>query len=85
LEIEANPSLALRPNAKVVVVGYADPREPKASSLAARRELVKQFLGEKGIDASRISTRVGEASKETGSEKQNRRIEVVFVPEGETY
>ena len=29
-----------------------------------------------------ISTRVGEASKETGSEKQNRRIEVVFVPEG---
>ena len=54
LEIEANPSLALRPNAKVVVVGYADTREPKASSLAARRaELVTHFLGEKGVDASR--------------------------------
>ena len=74
------------PNAKVVVVGYADPKEPKAPSLAARRaELVKQFLGEKGIDASRISTRVGEASKEPGSERQNRRIEVVFVPEGATF
>jgi outer membrane protein OmpA-like peptidoglycan-associated protein len=74
------------PNAKVVVVGYADPKEPKATTLAARRaELVKQFLGEKGIDASRVSTRVGEASKETGSEKQNRRIEAMFVPEGATY
>jgi outer membrane protein OmpA-like peptidoglycan-associated protein len=73
------------PNAKVVVVGYADPREPHASALAAKRaELVKQFLGEKGIDASRISTRVGEASKEA-SPKDNRRIETIFVPEGATY
>ena len=73
------------PNAKVVVVGYADPKEPRASALAAKRaELVKQFLGEKGIDASRISTRVGEASKEA-SAKENRRIEVIFVPEGATY
>jgi outer membrane protein OmpA-like peptidoglycan-associated protein len=74
------------PNAKLVVIGYADPREPKASALAARRaELVKQFLGEKGIDASRISTRVGQASTEKGSEKENRRIETIFVPEGATY
>jgi outer membrane protein OmpA-like peptidoglycan-associated protein len=73
------------PNAKAVVVGYADPKEPRASALAAKRaELVKQFLGEKGIDASRISTRVGEASKEA-SAKENRRIEVIFVPEGATY
>ncbi|MCU1240629.1 MAG: hypothetical protein JWO71_1355 [Candidatus Acidoferrum typicum] len=73
------------PNAKVVVVGYADPKEPRASTLAAKRaELVKQFLGEKGIDASRISTRVGEPSKEA-SAKENRRIEVIFVPEGATY
>jgi outer membrane protein OmpA-like peptidoglycan-associated protein len=73
------------PNAKVVVVGYADPKEPRASALAAKRaELVKQFLGEKGIDASRISTRVGEPSKEA-SAKENRRIEVIFVPEGATY
>jgi len=73
------------PNAKVVVVGYADPKEPRASALAARRaELVKQFLGEKGIDASRISTRVGQPSKDA-SPKENRRIEVIFVPEGATY
>jgi outer membrane protein OmpA-like peptidoglycan-associated protein len=73
------------PNAKAVVIGYADPKEPRAASLAAKRaELVKQFLGEKGIDASRISTRVGEPNKEA-SAKENRRIEVVFVPEGATY
>jgi outer membrane protein OmpA-like peptidoglycan-associated protein len=73
------------PNAKVVVVGYADPKEPRAPALAAKRaELVKAFLGEKGIDASRISTRVGESSKEA-SAKENRRIEAIFVPEGATY
>jgi outer membrane protein OmpA-like peptidoglycan-associated protein len=73
------------PNAKVVVVGYADPKEPRASTLAAKRaELVRQFLGEKGIDASRISTRVGEPSKEA-SAKENRRIEAIFVPDGATY
>lgn len=73
------------PNAKLLVVGYADPKEPRSSSLAAKRaELVKQFLGEKGIDASRISTRVGEPSKDA-SPKENRRIETIFVPEGATY
>jgi len=73
------------PNAKVVVIGYADPKEPRASALAAKRaELVRQFLGEKDIDASRISTRVGEPGKEA-SAKENRRIEVIFVPEGATY
>jgi len=74
------------PNAKLVILGYADPKEPKAPALAARRaELAKQFLGEKGIDASRISTRTGEASPEKGSEKENRRVEMVFVPEGANY
>jgi len=74
------------PNAKLVIIGYADPKEPKPSTLAARRaEQAKQFLGEKGIDASRITTRTGEPSKEKGSEKENRRIEMVFVPEGATY
>jgi len=74
------------PNARLVILGYADPKEPKASALAARRaELAKQFLGEKGIDASRISTRTGEASQEKGSEKENRRVEMVFVPEGANF
>jgi hypothetical protein len=74
------------PTAKVVIVGFADPKEPKVAKLAqSRADLAKAYLGEKGIDASRISTRAGEASKEKGTEKENRRVEFVFVPEGATY
>jgi outer membrane protein OmpA-like peptidoglycan-associated protein len=74
------------PNAKVVIVGYADPKEPKAAKLAQdRADLAKKYLGEKGIDASRVSTRVGTASTEEGSENANRRVDFVFVPEGATY
>jgi hypothetical protein len=74
------------PNAKVVIVGYADPKEPKAAKLAQdRADLAKKYLGEKGIDASRVSTRAGTASTEKGSENANRRVDFVFVPEGATY
>lgn len=74
------------PNAKVVIVGYADPKEPRAARLAqSRADLAKAYLGEKGIDASRISTRTGEGSREKGAEKANRRVEFIFVPEGATY
>ena len=74
------------PNAKLVIVGFADPKEPKSAKLAASRaDLAKAYLGEKGIDASRISTRTGEASKEKGAEKDNRRVDFVVVPEGATY
>ena len=74
------------PNAKLVITGYADPHEPRAAKLAdTRAELARKFQGEKGIDASRISTRTGTASKEKGAEKENRRVEFIFVPEGATY
>jgi len=74
------------PNAKLVIVGYADGKEPKAAKLAEQRaELAKKYIVEKGIDASRISTRTGTASTEKGSEKDNRRVEFVLVPEGATY
>jgi len=74
------------PNAKVVIVGYADPKEPRSAKLAqTRADGAKKYLGEKGIDASRISTRVGTASTEKGSEKNNRRVDFIFVPEGATY
>jgi len=74
------------PNAKLVIVGYADPSEPKAAKLAQlRADLARKYLGEKDIDASRISTRAGAASKDKGMEKANRRIDTVFVPEGATY
>jgi outer membrane protein OmpA-like peptidoglycan-associated protein len=74
------------PNAKLVITGYADAREPRAAKLAdTRADLARKFLGEKGIDASRITTRTGTASKEKGAEKENRRVEFIFVPEGATY
>jgi outer membrane protein OmpA-like peptidoglycan-associated protein len=74
------------PSAKVVIVGFADPKEPKAAKLAQERaELAKKYLGEKDIDASRVSTRTGSASTEKGSEKDNRRVDFIFVPEGATY
>jgi hypothetical protein len=74
------------PNAKVVIVGYADPKEPKAAKLAqSRADLAKAYLGEKGIDASRSTTRTGQASTEKGAEKENRRVEFIFVPDGATY
>jgi outer membrane protein OmpA-like peptidoglycan-associated protein len=74
------------PTAKLVIVGYADPKEPSAAKLAAARaDGAKKYLGEKGIDATRISTRVGEASKEKGQEKANRHVDFVIVPEGATY
>src|SRR5208337_2686564 len=78
--------LKSEPNAKVVIVGYADAKEPNAKKLAqTRADGAKKYLGEKGIDASRISTRVGTASTEKGMEKANRRVDFVFVPEGANY
>jgi len=74
------------PSAKLVIVGYADAKEPKAAKLAqTRADLAKKYIVEKGVDASRISTRAGEASKEKGQEKANRRVDFVIVPEGATY
>jgi outer membrane protein OmpA-like peptidoglycan-associated protein len=74
------------PNAKLVVTGYADSHEPRAAKLAdTRADLARKYLGEKGIDASRVATRTGTASKEKGAEKENRRVDFVFVPEGATY
>jgi len=74
------------PNAKLVVVGFADKKETKAEKLALlRADLARKYLGEKGIDASRVTTRTGAASTEKGMEKENRHIDAVFVPEGATY
>jgi outer membrane protein OmpA-like peptidoglycan-associated protein len=74
------------PNAKLVITGYADSHEPRAAKLAdTRADLSRKYLGEKGIDASRVTTRTGTASKEKGAEKDNRRVDFVFVPEGATY
>jgi outer membrane protein OmpA-like peptidoglycan-associated protein len=73
------------PKAKVVLVGYSDPKEPRASKLAtARADSCMKYLGNsKGIDASRIEVR--SAAGEPGGGKDNRRADIVIVPDGATY
>ena len=73
------------PKAKVVLVGFADPKEPGSAKLASRRadEAKKYLAGKQGIDGSRVDVRssVGTA----GAGKENRRVDVVLVPDGATY
>jgi outer membrane protein OmpA-like peptidoglycan-associated protein len=72
------------PKATIVIVGFADPKEPRPAKLGALRATnAVKYLGEKGIDASRITTRAG--AGQTGAGKENRRIDVIWVPEGATY
>ncbi len=72
------------PHASAVIVGYSDPKEMHADKLATlRAQNAVKYLGEKGIDASRITTRAGTGTKDAG--KENRRIDVIWVPEGATY
>jgi outer membrane protein OmpA-like peptidoglycan-associated protein len=72
------------PHASAVIVGYADPKEMHPDKLAVlRAQNAVKYLGEKGIDASRITTRGGTGT--TGGGKENRRIDVIWVPEGATY
>jgi outer membrane protein OmpA-like peptidoglycan-associated protein len=73
------------PKAKVMLVGFADAKEPGADKLAERRagECKKYLGGKAGIDASRVDTR---SSTGTDAEaKQNRRVDVVLVPDGASY
>lgn len=72
------------PKSTLVIVGYADPKEPRAAKLGqSRADNAKKFLGEKGIDASRIQTRTGAGQK--GAGKENLRIDIILVPEGANY
>lgn len=70
------------PKAKIVLVGYADPKERRSQKLAAQRaDSAKKFLGEKkSVDASRVDVRT-----DTSTGKQGRRVEIILVPEGATY
>ena len=70
--------------ATIVIVGYADPKERRADQLASTRaDNAAQYLGSKGVDRSRIVTRTG--AGQAGAGQQNRRVDVIGVPEGATY
>ena len=72
------------PRATVVIVGYADPKEPRSTKLAQQRgDNAMKYLTGKGVDASRISVRT--AGGQAGAGKQNQRIDIIWVPQGATY
>src|ERR1700751_3578378 len=73
------------PKAKVVLVGFADPKEPGSAKLASRRadEAKKYLAGKQGIDGSRVDVRWSTGTAGAGTE--NRRVDVVLVPDGATY
>ena len=73
------------PKAKVVLVGFADPKEPGSAKLASRRadEAKKYLAGKQGIDGSRVDVRSSTGT--AGAGKENRRVDVVSVPDGATY
>jgi outer membrane protein OmpA-like peptidoglycan-associated protein len=80
------------PRARVIVVGHADSGERFPDVIARQRaEAVKDYLvRERGIEESRITTRSAGATRplDTGTDAaaraRNRRVEVIFVPEGAT-
>jgi outer membrane protein OmpA-like peptidoglycan-associated protein len=67
---------------KIVVVGYAEPKERGAQKLATERaESAKKYLNEKkSVDTSRVEVRTN-----TEAGKEGRRVEIILVPDGATY
>jgi hypothetical protein len=80
------------PRSRVVVVGHADKGERNANVVARRRaEAVKSYLvKERGIEEARVTAREVGATRplDTGTSAmaraKNRRVDVIFVPEGAT-
>jgi outer membrane protein OmpA-like peptidoglycan-associated protein len=73
------------PKSKVVLTGYADPKEARADKLAAQRgDVAKKYLDDKsGIDPSRVEVRTAAGTSDAG--KENRRLDIIFVPDGASY
>jgi outer membrane protein OmpA-like peptidoglycan-associated protein len=78
------------PRSRVIIVGHADSGETHPDVIARKRgEAVKTYLvKERGIEESRITVRSAAATKplDTGTtamaRAKNRRVELIFVPEG---
>jgi outer membrane protein OmpA-like peptidoglycan-associated protein len=71
--------------AKAVLVGYSDPKEKSADKLASERaENARKYLSkEKNVAEDRVDVRT--ATGQEGADKQNLRVDVIYVPEGATY
>jgi outer membrane protein OmpA-like peptidoglycan-associated protein len=80
------------PRSRVLVIGHADKAEKTPEVIARKRaEAIKEYLvKQRGVDESRISVRSAAAGRpaDTGTtakaHAKNRRVEVVFAPEGAT-
>jgi outer membrane protein OmpA-like peptidoglycan-associated protein len=80
------------PKARVVIVGHADSKERYPEVIGrTRAEAVKNYLvKDRGIEESRITAKSAGATRplDTGTSAaaraKNRRVELIFVPEGAT-
>jgi len=78
------------PRSRVVIVGHADKGERYPDVIGRKRaEAVKDYLvKERGVDEARVSVRSAGTSKPVSmgtavkERAKNRRVEVIFVPEG---
>jgi outer membrane protein OmpA-like peptidoglycan-associated protein len=72
------------PSATVVAVGYSDAGENAAAKLSAQRAAsVRDYLAANGIASSRIDVRP--ATGQVGAGRQNRRIDLIWMPTGASY
>jgi len=71
-------------SASVVLIGYADPKESGAARLAGKRaEAAAKYIESKGVAASRIAQRT--ATGQAGAGKENRRVDIIWVPANATF
>jgi outer membrane protein OmpA-like peptidoglycan-associated protein len=76
--------LSAAPRDRTVLVGFADPAEATHDKLAKQRaDNAQKYLAGKGVAAGRVETRGAGGQK--GAGKQNRRIDVILVPEGASF
>jgi outer membrane protein OmpA-like peptidoglycan-associated protein len=73
------------PKGTVVIVGFADPKPAARSAKLAkdRGDNAAKYLTDKGVDASRVTTRAGAGQE--GAGQANSHIDIIWVPEGATY
>jgi outer membrane protein OmpA-like peptidoglycan-associated protein len=72
------------PKGTIVIIGFSDPKEPRTKTAAKERaDNASKYLVGKGIDQSRITVRAG--SGQEGAGAANRRVDIIWVPEGATY